>query len=400
MQNPEIQASEQLLESAQNKPQELQRTPEQGPGLEGVQYWSKELVPIMAEAAKEARFVQESTPEGKRLPYWVTSVTRGFGKLKAEADSFSRRVEADSEAIDNGRLIEGEKTLTGSIERWYRSLGPTNESEDISYVLLGAVDTLESQPQSSRRDLLAGNLIQDAALRATTREDTAVLLQQASESYRNLASGDMADPNVRAALRHKIDCYHQLLRMRLEAGEIDDATFYKQFESLQTQSIGGLQTALSKEGIGLGDGELLEWASLIFLRHRYWSRETAEKFDVRAALLREDQAIYPWRVEGGQNPLWSYDTVVQSVDDPDDKTRVQLKAGHFLPGSERYRSYLPTVVRRVVSELDGARLRQLVQKGIGAVKDTYDQLHNPNMLTRAIDESALQTVDKIFERIA
>ncbi len=187
--------------------------------------------------------------------------------------------------------------------------------------------------------------------------------------------------------------------MQLEDGLIDERTFYSHYESLQLESIKNLQDTLAKDAPGLSDGEVLEWASLLFLRHRYWSREVAEEMDVRAALIREDRAIYPWRVEYGQNPIWSFDTVVQPVKSPEKSVRVQLKAGHFKPGTERYRSYLPTMVRQVVSELEGTRLRQLVSNAVGAIKDTYILMHNPDLLMRTVDEESLKTVEKVFEKV-
>ena len=368
--------------------------------LDGTQYWTSEFMPVFQPALEEALRITQEDQSKISVP-WIRSVIKGFGQINTAARMFTTKLEQDTEKIEAGELIDGAHTVTGSVERWYRSLGPTNSSEDISEVLLGVVETLDSQPESTRRDLLSANIIHDVALRSEDEKKKFTLLELASKHYRELANtGDLTDKNVRAGIRHMSDCDHYALRQQLKVGLIDSTTFYKKYEYLQSRSISYLKSTLDNPNHGMGDGELLEWASQIFLRHKYWSQEAAEDHNVRGALLREDEAIYPWRVEHGANPIWSFDTVVEPVDDPEDVQRIQLKVGTFDRSSSRYRSYIPTMVQSVVSQVSGNNLKTLVKNGIDAIDLSYKSMHDERFFDAEIDQSSISSVESIFAEVS
>lgn len=367
---------------------------------QGLEYWSKSTPTILTTSAEVAYDMRTGLSEGQQLPAWANSVLRDFGRLTMQADAFTKQLKADTARLLEGQNIEGQRTLTASVNRWYRSLGPTNDSEDVAPLILSMVDILSSEPNSPERDILTANMLEDAALRTGEPEKRITLLIQARELFNKLSRGDLSNPDVRLSLRQRIDCDHQIISMKHAAGEIDDNTFQKYYTRLQTESIRTLSDAINKEHSTLGDGEMLEWASQIFIRHHYWTQGTAEVNDVRSALLREDQAIYPWQIANGQNPIWSFDTVVQHQQTPNDATRIQFKAGSFSSRSERYRSYLPTMVNVVVAKPEeGIPIRLLVKNGIQAIQSTYDFTNSRISPDHKIDESGIKSFDALLTSV-
>jgi len=374
---------------------------ELGPDLDGVQYWTKDLGGI-AEGAFER--INELHDGGARLPRWATILQRQYNSMRREGHAFQNHLVEDSEKIDYGHNLERRPTSVGSIKDWYRRLGPTNEAEDLIFPLLGAVNTLEKSHESIDRNFLIGNLLEDAALRSSDSHDKMKLLTESRQSYKSAEQkGGIKKPESRAALRQRLDCDHLVLAEQIKVGDIGEDEYYHRFENLQKQSAQALAYALEdRNDVGMGDGEALEWASLIYARHRFWSDQNAEQYIVRAALLREDQAIYPWRAEGAMNPIWSFDTVVTDQKTDTVKTRIQLKNGDFDAGSDRDRVYLPTVVDVVRSELDTQRLRGLLLRGSKAIIGTYEamRLTDVDLANQIkIDQEAIDAIEGLFDKV-
>lgn len=374
---------------------------ELGPDLDGVQYWTKELGEIAEGAFGRIKEFHES---GAKMPRWATILQRQYNSMRREGHVFQKHLIDDSEKIDYGHHLERKPSSVGSIKDWYRRLGPTNESEDMIFPLLGAVSTLEKSHESIDRNFLIGNILEDAALRTTDSHDKTNLLAEARQSYKSAEQkGGIKKPESRAALRQRIDCEHLLLAEQIKTGAIGEDEYYLRYENLQKQSAQALAYALDeKNDVHIGDGEALEWASLLYARHRFWSDQSAEQYIVRAALLREDQAIYPWRAEGGLNPIWSFDTVITDQKTDTVKTRIQLKNGDFTPGTDRDRVYLPTVVDVVRSEVPTQRLRGLLSRGSRAIIGTYEAMHmsNADLANQVkIDQEAIDAIEGMFDKV-
>lgn len=398
---PEAPGPEPELRMPENRPDQPRLHEEFGPDLDGVQYWTKDLADVADGAFARIHELHES---GAQMPRWAVTLQRQFNGMRRQGHAFQKHVIEDSEAIDYGRNLEHKHTSVGSVRDWYRRLGPTNESEDLLYPLLGAVNTLEKSHETIDRNFLIGNILEDAALRTEDPHDKVKLLQEAKHAYKGAEHmGGLHEPESRAALRQRIDCEHLLLAEQIKTGYIGEDEYYRKFEALQRQSAQALAFALDeKNDVHIGDGEALEWASLLYARHRFWSHQNAEQFIVRAALLREDQAIYPWRAEGGQNPVWSFDTVVTDQKSGTVKTRIQLKNGSFTPGGERDRIYLPTVVDVVRSEIPSQQLRKLLLRGSSAIISTYEamRMSNAELANRIkIDQDAIDTVENLFDKV-
>lgn len=150
---------------------------------QGTQYWSQETASILENAVEAAREIAIAYPD-RRLPVWVGGVLDNYDGMIKGANAFTERLAADTASIENGQPIEGVKTLTDSVERWYRSLGPTNESPDLADSMLRAVNVLDEQPGTSHRYLLQASLLHDTALRTEQRAGKQQLLRLASKSYK------------------------------------------------------------------------------------------------------------------------------------------------------------------------------------------------------------------------
>lgn len=372
-----------------------------GPDLDGVQYWTRDTQEVLDGAMERVRTIRST---GAALPRWANTLSMQYDSMLQDGRSFQRQLIADSEAIDYGRTLERRPTGLGSIKDWYRRLGPTNEAEDMTPVLLGAVKTLESSPETAGRDLLIGNLLEDAALRSSDPHGRTVLLTEARHSFLAAEqSGGIGEQDSRAAFRQRIDCEYLLLAERYKVGKISEDEYYERYEGLQKQSLQKLAFVLDKKnGISIGDGELLEWASLVVARHHYWSEQTAERYTVRSALIREDQAIYPWKAENASHPIWSFDTVVSDQMTDTVKRRIQLKNGKFQEKSDRDRLYLPSVVTVLRSEKDSSELRDLLSRAAGAFVGTYETMRMDDLeLAKRfkIDQEAIDTLDTLFAKV-
>jgi hypothetical protein len=365
--------------------------------VEGLHYWSQDFGPIMGRAEVLANKVIHSDVYDEREQKWVGSVLDNRGELEKKAHIEQEHLMNDTRTIEHGGTIPGKSSVAESVESWYRRLGATNEAEDLTPYLVMAVDRLEQVSHKREHRLLAGNMLEDAAVRTRDDRQRFQLLDEAQTRFDQAVGErpDLTDEDTRESIRRSIDCEAMKQQLLLRNEKIDEGTFYKRFEDLQTKSIGYLKDTLKIDEHHMGDGELLEWASLIFLRHRRWSGETAEDFVIRDALMREDEAYYPWKLDYGANPGWSFDVVEKKLADNAVPLRLQLKVGKFSPNEERYRSYLPTEVLRVTSNIQGMQLQEMVDNGITAIGQTYKDMRHPNLGLK-IDEKAIEEVDELF----
>jgi hypothetical protein len=387
------------FEAPQNQPDHVEAAHggEHLHDVEGLHYWSQEFGPIMDKAEALAQRVVQNNAHKQQQEKWVGSVLHGRGELEEGAHRYQKWMINDTRIIEHGGVIEGEGSVAESIDSWYRRLGTTNEAEDLAPYLVRAADHLENASGKRQHRLLAGNLLEDAAIRTRDDKQRFQLLGEAQKRFDSAASErpDLTDEDTRESLRRSIDCEVMKQQILLSNKRIEGETFYQRLEDLQLKSIGLLHDTLKIDEHHMGDGELLEWASLIFLRHRRWSEETAENFVIRDALKREDEAYYPWKLDYGTNPGWSFDVVEKSLADDAAPLRLQLKVGQFAPNTERYRSYLPTEVRRVTSNIDGQELQDMIAHGIVAIGQTYKIMRHPN-LDLNINEEAIEKVDELF----
>lgn len=384
---------------------EPQPIAEQESYLKRPQYWGHDACIILDNAKglaenilKGAKEKADETPktEDVKLPKWVALMSdENIAKLKNQARVFDDKVIEYSEAIFNGQLIRDNIDLTNSTKLWYSSLGPTNESEDLKDVFIRALSYLESEPDTPERNLLMGNILQDLALRESDSEKSIEYLVSALNTYsENLKKyKNINNESVRTASRHSIDCEHQLISMFFEKGKITKEEFVTHFKRLQIISIQEVGKAL-KNDEKFDNGELFEWAFPIFARHTHFIGDQAEKFDVRSGLIREDKAIYPWRLEGGQGPLWSFDTIIKSVDKPNSVERIQLKSGEPGSYSDGLRIYIPNVVTLVTaSELQKNTLRDGIKGYLNKIKNDLDLMTSPNIPKVKEDESTSRVMD-------
>jgi hypothetical protein len=372
-----------------------------GPELEGLDYWTHEFGSITSKAFARIDGITEAKAA---MPRWAVVLQQRYSSMRNEARISQRHLIADTEAVDHGKPIARKHNMVGSIQDWYRRLGPTNEATDLIHPMLGAVDTLEKAHQTTDRDFLIGNILEDVALRTDDYNDKKTLLLEAKKAFSDVEHRvGASSQESRAAFRHNIDCSHLLIAEQFKHGDIDETTYYEKFEKLQSKSAMAIAAMLdNRNDIHMGDGEALEWASVIYARHRFWTNQNAEQYIVRSALLREDQAIYPWRAEGAQNPIWSFDTVITDNNTGEVKSRMQLKNGGFFPGSERDRVYLPTEVDVVRSEIPAQHLRALLARGSNAIRNTYKAMHathDDELRSIEIDQDALDAVSELFDSV-
>lgn len=222
----------------------------------------------------------------------------------------------------------------------------------------------------------------------------AQLLVEAQNAYESVEKqGNMDNPEVRAAVRCKVDCDHQLLLDGLQNGPASPEKlkrFYTAFEKLQIRSAHAFEQALT-QGRNLRDGELAEWGGVVFLRHKAWLDQEAEQYQIRGSLPREDQAIYPWPVEKGANPIWSHDVVITK--EGKDKY-LQLKMGEVKPHDEKYRVYVPGVVDLVTIKYPD-QIRLHAARGAQAIPHTIRMSHDLDY-NPPIDEEPLNEMNKVF----
>lgn len=379
-------------------PEERPLSPEQklleAPGLD---YWSVDAADILERAESRVAELEATLPEGERLPAWARAIQEKGIDMLLQSEQVTPALHAKTERLLN--VSEVTESTRDEISLWYRQLGPTNDAKDLTPFLVTMASKLETLPPEPETSRLIANLVHDAALRTDNGAHKTALLRYAIRYYNEAEQPGIYDAEGRAALRQRLDCEHQLLRQELAGGEITSQDFYKQYEDLQLRSITNFIDAMDTQDSEVVTGEQLEWAAGIFLRHRYWSRETADEYDVRSALPREDKPIYPWGVAHlTTTPIWSSDMRVERAD-AETPLRVQFKVGDPPPYDPKYRMYLPTEVLIVQSQLKPAKLRELVTNALAAVKTTYDRERYPNMSMVDVDEQSLATVDKILDKI-
>lgn len=150
-------ASENTPEQAVEQPAEFEVDEDQSFTTE---YWTQGIKPILGVAATRAqKLIAEATLE-KPAPSWAVRVYKKYPDMLAESNRHQNELVDGAEAIlERGEPIQGQRSLAGSIERWYRGLGPTNNTPDNNPTLLRMVDVLETQESTPKTGLLAGNLL-------------------------------------------------------------------------------------------------------------------------------------------------------------------------------------------------------------------------------------------------
>ena len=370
---------------------------------DGLHYWVGEGRQIIDAAFIQARALKES---GAKLPSWAGSIIYGYAQMRKAGEQEDRALFLDTERLKAGKVLAGHETITDSTWSWYQRIGTTNESPELVPTFTSMIQWLDNQPRTTRRDTLRGNILQDIALRTPEPNLKGDVLRMAATVFGGIVKNEHADlADRRMASMHIQDCKHEILSLQYQLGKIGREEFYEIFERLQTESINQLEAALADPNSRLTSGELLEAASLIFLRHLYWRDRNAEKYDVRAALVREDKPKYPWPAkQNDKYPMWSFDTVLKD-NESGAVSRIQLKEGYsFHQNNQRNRIYLPNVVKVVRSEIEPSRFREMVKNGIHSVKMTYrttreldEQLKEA--MTRQIDLEALGTLEDIYQTL-